>query len=151
CDRVRFFQEALWLLLSGCGVGFSVQKHHIAKLPPFLPCRLSEQPLPKKVFTIPDSIEGWADALGVLLANYFSSDGLLDWIGTEVEFDYCLIRPKGSYLSSGVGKAPGPEPLKKSLENIRKLLERCLANGQTGLRTVDAYDLVMHASDAVLS
>jgi ribonucleoside-triphosphate reductase len=151
CDRVRFFQEALWLLLSGCGVGFSVQKHHIAKLPTFLPCRPNKQSLPKKIFTIPDSIEGWADALGVLLASYFSSDGLLDWAGTEVEFDYCLIRPKGSYLSSGVGKAPGPEPLRKSLENIRKLLERCLTNGQTGLRTIDAYDLVMHASDAVLS
>src|SRR5208282_5392612 len=94
--------------------------------------------------------EVWAEALGVLLASYFPSDGL-EWIGSSVKFDYSKIRPKGSYLSSGVGKAPGPEPLRKSLENIRGLLDRCLSNGQTRLRTIDAYDLVMHASDAVLS
>ncbi len=69
CDRIRFFQEALWLLLSGCGVGFSVQKHHISKLPRFLLGRLDNQTPPTKTFTIPDSIEGWADALGVLLAS----------------------------------------------------------------------------------
>lgn len=66
CDRVRAFQETMWLLLCGCGVGVSVQKHHIAKLPAIRPVNKGEV----AVFAVPDSIEGWADALGVLLSAY---------------------------------------------------------------------------------
>jgi ribonucleoside-diphosphate reductase alpha chain len=66
CDRPRFFQESLWLLLCGCGVGFSIQRHHIAKLP-FITHPKGEE----AVYQIPDTIEGWADALGVLLSSYF--------------------------------------------------------------------------------
>jgi ribonucleoside-triphosphate reductase len=153
CDRMRFFQEALWLLLCGSGVGFSVQTHHIAKLPDFLPTRSLGGSFPSDTveFYIPDNIEGWADALGVLLATYFPHPDYPEWAGKTVKFNYSLIRLKGSKLSSGVGKAPGPEPLMKSLEAIRELLERCLADGQHRLRSIDAYDVVMHASDAVLS
>jgi ribonucleoside-diphosphate reductase alpha chain len=151
CDRIRFFQEAFWLLLCGCGVGFSVQLHHVAKLPGFLKSRVKGQPTSIVEFTIPDDIEGWADALGILLATYFSHSQYSEWAGCEVQFNYDLIRPKGSPLSSGVGKAPGPDPLRNSLEAIRKLLDRCLTDGQTLLRSIDVYDLVMHASDAVLS
>ena len=68
-----------------------------------------------------------------------------------VVFDYSNIRPKGSDLSSGVGKAPGFEPLQNGLEKIRTLLDRCIKNGQKKLRPIDAYDIVMHSSDAVLS
>lgn len=153
CDRPRFFQEALWLLLCGCGVGFSVQKHHVDKLPPVVqPSKTTKQ------FVVPDSIEGWADALGVLLASY----GLIDedmkefyeghgtfrqYLNRSVVFDYSEIRPKGSKISYGIGTAPGPEPLRRSLEEIDKLLKRC----EGKLRPIDAYDIVMHASDAVLS
>ncbi len=147
CDRPRFFQECLWLLLCGCGTGFSVQTHHIAKLPDL-------HPLDQGVvhFAVQDTIEGWADALGVLMASYgIASEEFEGWIGHHVEFDFSLVRPKGSPLSSGSGKAPGPEPLKASLERIRDLLSRCLAAGQTRLRSIDAYDVIMHASDAVLS
>ncbi len=152
CDRIRFFQESFWLLLCGCGVGFSVQKHHIDKLPDFFISRyLSNEKRPTKTFIIPDSIEGWADALGILLATYMPHKQYEEWQGYNVEFDYSLIRPKGSLLSSGVGKAPGPEPLIRSLEIIRKLLDRCLINKQERLRSIDAYDIIMHASDAVLS
>jgi intein/homing endonuclease len=151
CDRVRFFQEALWLLLCGAGVGFSVQLHHVAKLPDFHECRTKGLTLDTKTYTIPDSIEGWADALGVILATYLPHEQFPEWQGVNVVFDYSEIRPKGAALSSGVGKAPGPEPLKKSLDAIRFLLERCVADGQLRLRSIDAYDIVMHASDAVLS
>ena len=147
CDRIRFFQECLWLLLAGCGVGFSVQKHHVAKLPNFLNTNRSL----KKTYTIPDTIEGWSDALGVLLATYFPHDEFQDWEGFGVEFDYSLIRPKGSELSSGVGKAPGPEPLRIALEKIRDLLDRCIIGGQDKLRPIDAYDIIMYSADAVLS
>ena len=147
CDRPRFFQEALWLLLCGCGVGFSVQTHHVAKLP--------EVTLPTgedETFVIPDTIEGWADALGILLSSYMVSDQPFpEFAGKRVNFDYTLIRPKGRPISSGMGRAPGPEPLRRSLELIRKLLERCVRYGRTRLRSIDAYDILMHASDAVLS
>lgn len=150
CDRIRFFQETFWLLLCGCGTGFSVQKHHIAKLPNFLDVRTLGGPIEDKKYLIADSIEGWADALGVLIATYFPHGEFPEWEGCNVVFDYSLIRPAGSMLASSVGKAPGPEPLRRSLEIIRKLLnDRC--KSYTKLRPIDAYDIVMHVSDAVLS
>ena len=147
CDRIRFFQECLWLLLCGAGAGFSVQKHHIAKLPEYQ----GNGTGPEKTFVVPDSIEGWSDSLGVLLATYFPHPEFTEWMGHTVKFDFSEVRPAGSYLSSGVGKAPGPEPLRKSLDRIRKLLQACVDRGQTRLRPIDAYDICMHASDAVLS
>ena len=152
CDRLRFFQECFWLLLCGSGTGFSVQKHHIAKLP-----NLSSKPKDKDQgvkYVIEDSIEGWADALGVLLSSYFvkPSEGRFEQYKDEyVIFDYSEIRPQGSILSSGVGKAPGFEPLQKGLEKIRTLLDRCIANEQKKIKPIDAYDIIMHSSDAVLS
>lgn len=150
CDRLRFFQEAFYLLLCGCGTGFSVQKHHIAKLPAF--SRLGGPFHPgEKTFVIPDTIEGWSDALGVLLSSYFTNGVFPEYEGYYVNFDYSLIRLEGSYLSSGAGKAPGPDPLRRALEKIRALLDRCVASGREKLRPIDAYDIVMHASDAVLA
>lgn len=150
CDRLRFFQECFWLLLCGSGTGFSVQKHHVAKLPT-LEHEVEGNDGAK--YVIEDSIEGWADALGVLLSSYFSKpiEEFKQYKNTYVVFDYSNIRAKGSDLSSGVGKAPGFEPLQKGLEKIRALLDRCIANGQKKLRPIDAYDIVMHSSDAVLS
>lgn len=147
CDRPRFFQETLWLLLCGCGVGFSVQWHHIAKLPEIAP------PSSKVIsFTIPDSIEGWADALGALLSSYFiTSQPFPKYSGITVKFDYSLIRPKGASITGGAGKAPGPRPLKRSLELVRGVLDQTISSGLNRLRPIDAYDMVMHASDAVLS
>ena len=150
CDRLRFFQECFWLLLCGSGTGFSVQKHHVAKLP-----TLEHNPPEDQgtVYVIEDSIEGWADALGVLLSSYFSKpvEEFKQYKNCHILFDYSNIRPQGSDLSSGVGKAPGFEPLAKGLEKIRSLLDRCIAKGQKKLRPIDAYDIVMHSSDAVLS
>lgn len=155
CDRLRFFQECFWLLLCGSGTGFSVQKHHIAKLPSFSQPRLAQADgapsLPHKTYVIPDSIEGWADALGVLLSSYFEDPVFPEYANCVVDFDYSQIRKEGSPLSSSSGKAPGPEPLRRSLEVIRRLLDERIDEGQTRLRPIDAYDVVMHASDAVLS
>jgi ribonucleoside-triphosphate reductase (thioredoxin) len=150
CDRPRFFQECFWLLLCGSGTGFSVQKHHVAKLPS-LEHDVEEGQATK--YVIDDSIEGWADALGVLLSSYFSKpvDEFKQYKNVHVVFDYSNIRPKGAALASGVGKAPGYEPLANGLEKIRALLDICIAKGQKKLRPIDAYDIVMHSSDAVLS
>lgn len=147
CDRIRFFQECLWLLLCGCGAGFSVQKHHIDKLPDFF-TNLDKRT--EKIYAIPDSIEGWSDALGILLATYMPHPEFPEWEGYKVIFEYSQIRKAGSILSSGAGRAPGPEPLKAALERIRELLDKC-SGKQKRLRPIDAYDVVMHSSDAVLS
>ena len=150
CDRLRFFQECFWLLLCGSGTGFSVQKHHIAKLPTL---EHTTEPGIATKYLIEDSIEGWADSLGVLLSSYFSKpiEEFKEYKNCHVVFDYSNIRKKGSSLSSGVGKAPGYEPLANGLEKIRALLDRCIANGQKKVRPIDAYDIIMHSSDAVLS
>lgn len=148
CDRMRFFQECFWLLLCGCGTGFSVQKHHIGKLPDFAKNAGGGK---ERIFTIPDTIEGWADSLGILLATYMPHPDYPDWEGCDVKFDFSQIRPKGSHLASGVGKAPGPEPLIQALRTIREMLDERVEQGHTRLRTIDAYDIIMHASDAVLS
>ncbi len=148
CDRPRFFQEALWLLLCGCGVGFSVQRHHIAKLP-----AIQRRTGVTIQYTIPDTIEGWADALGVLLSSYLvDNQPFPECAGHPIVFDYSAIRPAGSPLSSGSGKAPGPAGLKRSLDIIEVLIDSLLAERDTSaLRPIDAYDILMHASDAVLS
>lgn len=148
CDRPRFFQESEWLLLCGCGVGFSVQAHHIAKLPAI--ARPSSE---RMTYTVPDTIEGWSDALGVLVSSYFTKDQPHPaFAGKTVDFDFSQIRAKGVPVKSGK-KAPGPEPLRRSLEKIRAIFDARLASVGTPcqLRSIDAYDIVMHGSDAVLS
>jgi len=146
CDRLRFFQEAFWLLLCGGGVGFSVQRHHVAHLPP-----IEARTRGAVVYQIPDTIEGWADSLGVLVSSFAATDDspFPEFRGEVVEFNADLVRPKGAPLSSG-SKAPGPEPLLRALARAGAVLERA-AHERGSLRPVDAYDIAMHASDAVLA
>lgn len=139
-DRVEFFGQCMMNLLCGSGTGFSVQRHHVAKLPDIHKPRKETA-----TFTIPDTIEGWADAVQMCVAQYFEPDH------PRVVFDFSQIRPKGSPISSGVGRAPGPSGLQTALMRIGGVFISCLSRGQTRLRPIDAYDVVMHASDAVLS
>ncbi len=152
CDRPRFFQECMFTLLAGCGVGFSVQFQHIKKLP-----RISAPSKIKKTFIIPDSIEGWADSIGVLMSSYFLSEATFpDYQNRTVEFDYSLIRPKGAPLSHG-SKAPGPEPLQRSIQLIKGILDRVCsieykeASLHPVLQSLDCHDIVMHLADSVVS
>lgn len=112
CNRIEFFQELMELLLSGSGVGYSIQKVHIKQLPIVKGIDNS-----KKVSTvIEDSIEGWALSTGLLIESYYK--GLSD-----IEFDYSHIRPEGAFVSGGF-KAPGPEPLKVCHDKLRKILSK---------------------------
>lgn len=140
CDRPRFFAESLWLLLCGCGVGYSVQTHHVSKLPPVI---TSEQinNAQMKIHMVKDTIEGWADALDALIQFYLGQSD------TMPIFNYSLVRKKGSPLSHG-GKAPGPIPLKFSLQMIEKVL---VSRAGKKLRSIDCLDIVCIASDCVLS
>jgi len=136
-DDWRSFSEVMFLLLSGCGVGYSVQKHHIEKLP--------EIRIPKKTrrFLVGDSIEGWADSVKVLMKAYFGMST------TKPIFDFRDIRPKGAELITVGGKAPGPEPLKECLFQIQKVLDRKEDGSQ--LSPLEAHDIICHIADAVLS
>lgn len=146
-DRPEFFQEAMYWLLSGCGIGFSVQECHIKSLPEIQPVDSSKV----KVFKPDDSIEGWADCFGVLISSYFSNNPTFpDYQGCRVDFDLSGIRPRGSKISGGF-KAPGSDGLRKSLIKAQQLLERATKKGKTKFKSIDIYDFVMHMSDAVLS
>jgi ribonucleoside-triphosphate reductase len=148
-DRIRFFQECMYLLLCGCGTGFSVQKHHVAKLPNLRQVSAKGRSV-KHV--IDDSIEGWSDAVGILVSSYFEDcDLFTEYAGKSVTFDYSKIRPAGAYLKSSGGKAPGPEPLKKALNNIRKVLDNAVKSGRNKITPIEAYDIVMYSADAVIS
>ena len=155
CDRPRMFQEAFWLLLCGCGTGINVLKQHVAKLPGLLQMTKQERSvLPLKIFQIDDSIEGWADSMGVLLTTFFASTDtdFPEYLQHDVVFDYSNIRHKGAEISGGlVGKAPGPEPLRKSIENVKALLIQKVENGQYKLSPTDCFDIIGHIADAVLS
>jgi len=137
-DNWLSFSETMFLLLGGTGVGFSVQKHHIEKLPEI------QKPVSKRTkrYLIGDSIEGWADAIKTLIKSYFFG-------GTPLRFDFSDIRPKGASLVTSGGKAPGPQPLRECLVKI----EGILAEKETGdkLRPIEVHDIVCHIADAVLA
>ena len=136
-DDFRSFSEIMFLLLSGCGVGFSVQQHHIEKLPEI------HKATKERRFLIGDSIEGWADAIRALMRAYLGKSKTLPL------FDYRDIRPKGAELITVGGKAPGPEPLKECLFQIQKVLDR--KKDGDSLSSIEAHDIICHIADAVLS
>lgn len=148
-DRPAFFNEAMYLLLCGCGVGFSVQKQHIQQLPA-LNRRSKRKSV--KVYQVPDSIEGWADSFAVLLSSYFADGGVYpEYKEHTVHFDYSKIRPKGALISGGF-KAPGPDGLRNALVKCEALIEAALQDQHSiAMPSILAYDFVMHMSDAVLS
>lgn len=135
-DDYRAFSEAMFLLLSGCGFGFSVQKHHIEKLPEI------KKPLKTKRYLIADSIIGWSDAVKVLINSYFTGN-------PKPLFDFRDIREKGALLVTSGGKAPGPEPLKRCLFEIEQILE----NKKDGekLKPIECHSIICHIADSVLS
>lgn len=135
-NHPAIFHEAMFLLLGGTGFGYSVQKHHIGKLPAV------QGPLNRpRRFLIGDSIEGWADAIKVLMKAYF--DGKSDPV-----FDYRDIRQKGAQLVTSGGKAPGPDPLRICINQIKGVL-----NGAIGrqLKSIEVHDILCFIADAVLS
>ena len=139
CDRLDFFSECFYLLLCGCGTGYSVQQRHAGKLP-----AMSNQWIHgRRDFVVEDSIEGWADAAKALIDSFFI--GQHGW-----NFVFDDIRPKGATLSAG-GKAPGPEPLERALGKVENILMARFGSEDRILRPIDCYDIVCHLADAVIS
>jgi ribonucleoside-triphosphate reductase len=135
-DHSDAFSEVMFLLLSGTGVGYSVQRMHVEKLPEI------NKPTKTRRYLVGDSIEGWADAVKVLVTAYMKGKAL-------PLFDFSDIRPKGAQLITSGGKAPGPEPLKDCLHNIQKILDR-KQNGEQ-LTSLEVHDILCYIADAVLS
>ena len=137
-DDWRSFHETMFLLLGGTGVGYSVQFHHVNQLPEIT------KPSTKRTrrHLIGDSIEGWADAVKVLMKSYFVG-------GSKIRFDYSDIRPKGAALLTSGGKAPGPQPLRECLVK----LEGMLSEKETGdkLTPIEVHDMICYIADAVLA
>jgi ribonucleoside-triphosphate reductase (thioredoxin) len=136
-DDIRAFSEAMFLLLGGTGVGFSVQFHHVEELPPV------KKAQKRKRFLVGDSLEGWADSVKVLLKGYF---GISEYLP---DFDYSDIRPKGARLVTAGGKAPGPEPLKICIAHLSAILDR-KSNGEK-LTPLECHDMMCHIANAVLA
>ena len=135
-ERPAIFSEIMVLLMAGTGVGYSVQHRHINKLPDI------KTPKRSKKYVIEDTIEGWADSLKALLKSYF--------YGTQLPiFDYSQIRPKGSKLKTSGGKAPGPEPLRKCLDEIQSIFS--IKNVGEKLRSIEVHDIVCHIADCILA
>ena len=137
-DDYRSFGEIMFLLLGGTGVGYSVQRHHVDKLPEIRKPNKGR----KKRFLISDSIEGWADAVKALISSYFKGT-------SELSFDFRDIRPKGARLVTSGGKAPGPVPLQECLFKIKTILDG--KEDGDKLQTIEVHDIVCHIADAVLA
>ncbi len=137
-DDWRVFSEIMFLLLGGTGVGYSVQKHHVDQLPEI------RKPNADKTrrFLIGDSIEGWADAVLVLMKAYFFG-------GSKPQLDFRDIRPKGARLITSGGKAPGPQPLKECLIKVEGILDS--KNDGDKLEPIEVHDIICHIADAVLA
>ena len=137
-DNIAAFSEIMFLLLSGCGVGFGVQKHQVEQLPDI------RKPNKDKTrrWLVADSIEGWADAIKILIKSYYSG-------GSTVQFDFRDIRPKGARLITSGGKAPGAQPLKECLVKIEGILSAKKDGDQ--LTPIECHDIICHEADAVLA
>jgi len=136
-DASDAFSETMFLLLGGTGVGYSVQRHHVAKLPP-----IATPLIRTRRYVIGDSIEGWADSIKVLMEAYFYGK-------SQPRFDFSDIRPKGAELVTSGGKAPGPQPLKDCIHNIRKVLDTKERGSK--LSTLETHDIMCYIADAVLA
>lgn len=137
-DSIYSFSETMFLLLGGTGVGYSVQKHHVAQLPAIT---RTDNKRPR-TWVIEDSIMGWADAVKVLMKCYLNG-------GFKPRFDFRAIRPKGARLVTAGGKAPGPEPLKMCLVQVENILQR-KKEGER-LTTLEVHDIMCHIANSVLA
>ncbi len=131
----RIFAESLFLLLSGTGFGYSVQKHHVSQLPPL------RKPKEEGTYVVHDSIEGWAEALNQLMSAYFFGS-------IRPIFDFSKVRQKGSYLVTTGAKAPGPEPLRQMLVKVEEMLRGSIGRK---LSSIEVHDIICLIADCVLS
>lgn len=146
-DSLRAFSEIFYMLLCGNGVGIGVSKKYLRRLPNLVDA--NDKTGIVLAYAVEDTIEGWADSVEALLSCYFRNT---PYTGRKIVFDYSKIRKKGAPLKTGGGKAPGYRGLKNAHSKIKALLDNIIEEGnQHELHPINAYDIMMHCADAVLS
>lgn len=133
--KLKSFGEILYLLTCGCGVGYSVEGKFVNQLPVVVP-QAGAKP---EVYVVPDTREGWSDAL---------VDGMKSWYeGRDLIFDYTKIRPLGAPLKTMGGRASGPQPLMDLLQHTRRII---LSRQGLKLRSIDVHDIITKIGDIVV-
>jgi ribonucleoside-triphosphate reductase (thioredoxin) len=134
-DDPKAFDEAMYILLCGTGVGFSVEQQYVKKLPE-VPEQLFDS---KSTVVVSDSKEGWAKSLRQLLALLYS--------GEIPKFDVSRVRPAGARLKTFGGRASGPGPLEE-------LYKFCVSKfrGATGRRltSLECHDILCKIGEVVV-
>ena len=130
------FAEIMYISMCGTGCGWSVESENIEKLPQIQ--RQIGEMLPK--YIVPDSKEGWADALAFGMKTWAS--------GKDVEFDFSLLRQAGARLATMGGKSSGSEPLRQILSFSRS---KILGRQGKRLRPIDAHDIICKIGETVVS
>jgi ribonucleoside-diphosphate reductase alpha chain len=134
-DDVKSFDEAMFILLCGTGVGFSVESKYTNKLPD-VPERLFES---THVINVHDSKEGWAKSYRLLLANLYA--------GEIPKWDVSKVRAAGAPLKTFGGRASGPEPLVDLFHFTIKIFKA--AQGRK-LNTLECHDLMCKIGEVVV-
>ncbi len=134
-DDPKSFDEAMFILLCGTGVGFSVERQYISKLP-----EVPEQLFPAEdTIVVHDSKEGWAKALRKLIAMLYA--------GEVPTFDFSKVRPAGAKLKTFGGRASGPAPLADLFAFTLSLFHQ--ARGRR-LNSVECHDLMCKIGEVVV-
>jgi len=134
-DKLTDFAEIMYLLMSGAGVGFSVESQNVQQLP--IIKYQTGKLLP--TYIIGDSKEGWGDALTLGLKTWYE--------GKDIKFDYSKIRPAGARLKTMGGRSSGPEPLRSLLDFVRK---KVLDNQGRRLSSIDVHDIICKIGELVV-
>lgn len=128
--------EIMYVSMCGTGVGWSAESQNVEKFPQINMQTGTKLP----TYVVPDSKEGWADALAF---------GMTTWAeGNDVVFDYSQLRPAGARLKTMGGKASGFEPLQRLLTFTR---DKMLGRQGRRLRTIDVHDIICMIGDCVVS
>jgi len=134
-DDVKSFDEGMYILLCGTGVGFSVERQYVQKLPS-IPEKLYES---ETTIVVKDSKEGWAKALRQLIALLYS--------GEIPQWDVSRVRPAGSILHTFGGRASGPDPLVELFVFVSETFR--LAKGRR-LNSVECHDIMCKIGEVVV-
>ena len=135
-DSIASFSECLYILMCGTGVGFSVERKYVNKLPVVAEATGEGD----GVYIISDDKKGWAESLKILMQSLYK--------GHDIQFDYSKIRPKDARLKVMGGRASGPEPLMKLHLFVREVFAK--AQGRK-LTSLECHDIMNEIAEIVVS
>ena len=134
-DHTRVFDETMLVLMNGTGVGFSVERQHISKLPP-VPDVLDHDP---SILVVKDSKKGWQASFRMLINSLYS--------GLIPTWDTSRVRPAGAKLMTFGGRASGPEPLE---DLFKFVIERFVGAQGRQLNSLECHDIMCKIGEVVV-